>query len=601
MTGHGGWPMTVFLTPGRHAVLRRHVLPARRTATACRASRGCSQAHRRRLAHAPRRGAWSRAAQLARAAAARAERLRGARPRVARPTTSCSPPSRASPRSSTSEHGGLGGAPKFPQPMIWEFVLRFWKRTGEPARAATWCALTLDAHGARRHVRPARRRLRTATRSTRSGWCRTSRRCSTTTPSSPRSTCTRWLAIGDPEYRRIAEETLDYVLREMTRSRRAASTRPRTPTPKAYEGKFFVWTPDEIRARARRERRPTPRSRYWGVDRGPNFEGKSILLRAARPAEVAASSASRRAARRHVARARQLYAARERRVHPGPRRQGARLLERARALAPSPRPAARSGGRTTSPPPCATPSSSAAQMRRTAACCARGRTGQAQHQRLPRGLRHGGARRCVDALRGDLRPALARRVARARRRDAAAVLGRRRARASTTPARDHEALIVRPRNLFDNARAERHLGRHRVAAPARRAPGEERYEAQRAARAAADGRSHGALPDRLRPLPLRARLPPGARGRGRAGLARRPGRGGRRGAAAGTRSSAATCPNRVVAGAAEGAAEAAALPLARRQRGDGRASHRLRLPQLRLPGARVTDPDALARQLDAGV
>ena len=32
MTGQGGWPMTVFLTPDGRAVLRRHVLPARAAA-----------------------------------------------------------------------------------------------------------------------------------------------------------------------------------------------------------------------------------------------------------------------------------------------------------------------------------------------------------------------------------------------------------------------------------------------------------------------------------------------------------------------------------------------------------------------------------------
>ncbi len=30
MTGQGGWPMTVFLDPGRRPLLRRHLLPARR-------------------------------------------------------------------------------------------------------------------------------------------------------------------------------------------------------------------------------------------------------------------------------------------------------------------------------------------------------------------------------------------------------------------------------------------------------------------------------------------------------------------------------------------------------------------------------------------
>ena len=32
MTGHGGWPMTVFLTPDGRALLRRHVLPEARPA-----------------------------------------------------------------------------------------------------------------------------------------------------------------------------------------------------------------------------------------------------------------------------------------------------------------------------------------------------------------------------------------------------------------------------------------------------------------------------------------------------------------------------------------------------------------------------------------
>src|SRR5439155_184905 len=44
--------------------------------------------------------------------------------------------------------GGLGGAPKFPQPMIWEFVLRFWKRTGNDfARNMVQTTLTKMARG----------------------------------------------------------------------------------------------------------------------------------------------------------------------------------------------------------------------------------------------------------------------------------------------------------------------------------------------------------------------------------------------------------------------------------------------------------------------
>ncbi len=42
MTGHGGWPMSVFLTPDGQALLRRHVLPRRSRATACLRSARCS-------------------------------------------------------------------------------------------------------------------------------------------------------------------------------------------------------------------------------------------------------------------------------------------------------------------------------------------------------------------------------------------------------------------------------------------------------------------------------------------------------------------------------------------------------------------------------
>ena len=61
--------------------------------------------------------------------------------------------------SSTSTHGGLGGAPKFPQAMAWEFLLRY--VPPHRRRAGCWRMVehTLRQHGARRHLRPARRRL----------------------------------------------------------------------------------------------------------------------------------------------------------------------------------------------------------------------------------------------------------------------------------------------------------------------------------------------------------------------------------------------------------------------------------------------------------
>ena len=56
----------------------------------------------------------------------------------------------------------------------------------------------------------------TATAPTPTGSCRTSRRCSTTTPNWRAPTSTPGRSPAMPELRRVVEETLDYVLREMT-------------------------------------------------------------------------------------------------------------------------------------------------------------------------------------------------------------------------------------------------------------------------------------------------------------------------------------------------------------------------------------------------
>jgi len=56
-----------------------------------------------------------------------------------------------------------------------------------------------------------------------------------------------WLATGDAEYRRVAEETLDYLAREMTHSEGGFFSAQDADS-EGVEGKFFVWSADEIRA-----------------------------------------------------------------------------------------------------------------------------------------------------------------------------------------------------------------------------------------------------------------------------------------------------------------------------------------------------------------
>ena len=84
-----------------------------------------------------------------------------------------------------------------------------------------------------------------------------------------------YLVTGNPFYRRIAEETLDYVLREMT-SPEGGFYSTQDADSEGEEGKFFVWTPAEIEAVLPREDAEIF-MKYYGVTQQGNFEGKNIL------------------------------------------------------------------------------------------------------------------------------------------------------------------------------------------------------------------------------------------------------------------------------------------------------------------------------------
>ena len=120
MTGHGGWPMTVFLTPegapfygGTYfPPADRHGLPGFPRLLEALAD-----------AWATRRGEVTESAGQIRAALGQAERLRGSVELL----TDAVPTGAFQSLSAQFDDadGGLGGAPKFPQPMIWDFVLRY--------------------------------------------------------------------------------------------------------------------------------------------------------------------------------------------------------------------------------------------------------------------------------------------------------------------------------------------------------------------------------------------------------------------------------------------------------------------------------------------
>ena len=83
-----------------------------------------------------------------------------------------------------------------------------------------------------------------------------------------------WQLTGDELFRRVCEETLDWALREM-RGPEGGFYSALDADSEGEEGKFYVWTAEQIREALGEDAGAL--LSYWGVDRGPNFEGRSIL------------------------------------------------------------------------------------------------------------------------------------------------------------------------------------------------------------------------------------------------------------------------------------------------------------------------------------
>ena len=79
-----------------------------------------------------------------------------------------------------------------------------------------------------------------------------------------------------PRYRRVAEEIFSFIFREMTAPEGGFYSALDAETD-AEEGKYYVWTADEIQQVLGDEKESKRFANVYGVDKGPNFEGKNIL------------------------------------------------------------------------------------------------------------------------------------------------------------------------------------------------------------------------------------------------------------------------------------------------------------------------------------
>ncbi|MBO9308731.1 MAG: thioredoxin domain-containing protein [Chloroflexi bacterium] len=95
-----------------------------------------------------------------------------------------------------------------------------------------------------------------------------------------------WQATGEPFFKRIAEETYDYLLREMQSAEEGGFYSSTDADSEGEEGKFFVWSLEELREALPPEIAETAIA-YWDVTERGNFEGRNILHVPAEPSSVA--------------------------------------------------------------------------------------------------------------------------------------------------------------------------------------------------------------------------------------------------------------------------------------------------------------------------
>jgi uncharacterized protein YyaL (SSP411 family) len=311
LTRHGGWPMTVFLTPDGAPFYGGTYFPPT-------PSRGMPSFQQLLLSIVE--AYENRREEVLQNARAVSDYLRAS-------TAAVMPEAEASgiellDRAAGSllsqldrRFGGFGGAPKFPQAMNLEVLLRHHHRKGERS-ALDGVELTCrqmaqggiyDQLGG--------------------GFSRYSVDAYWLVPHFEKMLYDNALlsrlyletyqATGDAFYRRIAEETLDYVLRDMT-SEEGGFYSAEDADSEGEEGKFYVWTPDELED-ALDPDEASLAARYWDVTERGNFEGKNIL-HVVRPPEAVADEfgLSPEELWDRIVRIRaKLFAVREERVRPG--------------------------------------------------------------------------------------------------------------------------------------------------------------------------------------------------------------------------------------------------------------------------------------------
>jgi uncharacterized protein YyaL (SSP411 family) len=311
LTGHGGWPMSVFLTPDLKPFYGGTYWPPH----SARGMPGFDQIlaavidawkNRREQALIAADQLTAELQNLGDVAGGDASKLRNELIESAVDQLR---------RAFDHTNGGFGQAPKFPHPMDLQLLVRVSQRSGQQG-PLDMVRLTLErmaTGGIYDHLG--------------GGFARYSVDARWLVPHFEKmlydnallagAYLDAYLVTGDAHYARVLRETLDYVIRDMTDPAGGFYSTEDADS-EGHEGLFYTWTPVEIIAVLGDERGATF-CRVYDVSDVGNFEGRNILnlpktleqcaaILQREPADLAAELAESRE---------QLFAAREKRVRPG--------------------------------------------------------------------------------------------------------------------------------------------------------------------------------------------------------------------------------------------------------------------------------------------
>ena len=269
MTGHGGWPMTVFITPDGEPFYGGTYFP--------KTGRPGMPSFLDLLAAID--DAWrTRRPELLEQAARMADAIRT---NTAFAGGERSPDRALLDAAGTAllanvdrARGGIGRAPKFPQTMSLDLLLRLHARTGDPELldAVTISLDAMASGGIYDHLG--------------GGFARYSVDDVWLVPHFEKMLYDQallvrvylhaWQVTHEPRYLQVVDETIGYVLRDLAHPEGGLYSAEDADS-EGVEGKFYVWDLAEVRDVCGAD---APHAiMWWGISENGNFEGHNILAR----------------------------------------------------------------------------------------------------------------------------------------------------------------------------------------------------------------------------------------------------------------------------------------------------------------------------------